>query len=97
MIKIKITPEELPMIAMIIETVGQGLFASKIRRYLRDTINVTVVDSDNKFPIELDSWVALWVLSTLYLSQVDGPSASLMFKLEDALSANVEIIAEEQS
>jgi hypothetical protein len=84
MIKLNLTPDELPIVATIIESAGAGLFVSKVKRYLKDVINVTVLQN-NFFTIELDIWVAIWLLSNMYSAEVAGASASFMYKLEDAL------------
>jgi hypothetical protein len=86
MIKLELSKDELPIIATIIESAGAGLFVSKAKRYLKNVINVTVLVNDH-FPIAIDRWIAIWLLSTLYSTEVLGPSQSLMNKLEDALES----------
>jgi hypothetical protein len=86
MYTIELTQEELPIVIAIIESVGTGMFTSKMKRYLKDVINNTHLEN-NIFLIRIQYWSAVYLLSTLYMSEVSGASASLMYKLEDSLQS----------
>lgn len=92
MVKLRLIPEELPVIATIIEGTGRGLFSAKIKRYLKQVIDATSQDKDGLFPIEIDDWVAIWLLSTLYASETDGAASKLMFGIEDAMDHPLMVI-----
>lgn len=88
MITITLTPHEIPVLASICESTGSGFFAIRIRRYLRDTINsIPVLAADSTASVNIDNWVGIWLLSTLYMSELNGPATSLVYKLEDSLNA----------
>jgi hypothetical protein len=88
MITLNLSAHEIPVVASIIESVGSGFFACRIRRYLRDTINsIPAMTNNSAASINIDDWVAIWLLSTLYMSEINGPAQSLLFKLEDSLNA----------
>lgn len=92
MITIPITIHEIPILATITESTGTGFFASRVRRYLRETINsIPILTEESVAYVNLDEWIAIWLLSTLYMSEVDGPSQSLMHKIEDGLVAAQQI------
>lgn len=95
MITLTITPIEIPILASICETTGTGFFAARIKRYLKDTINsIPPLNPDSTAAIDIDDWVGIWLLSTLYMSEVNGPAAALMYKLEDVLATVNPVVQE---
>jgi hypothetical protein len=95
MTTLTINVHEIPILASICESTGSGFFAARIRRYLRETINsIPVLSPDSTATISIDDWVAIWILSTLYMSEVSGPAAALMYKLEDVLATVNPVVQE---
>jgi len=86
MIKLELIPQQVVVIVTIIESPGSGIFVSKIKRYLKDIINNAGTNPTGPITIEIDEWIALWLLSQLYSTDVDGAAAKLMFDIEDSLN-----------